>query len=77
MEEGEERKQLIKMLLGQMKRSYSQWNKEADDEKIFNDMRELSDGKIDLSSKQYTIPEVKMHQSKRDKLKRIRRQRRK
>lgn len=76
MEEGEQREQLIRMLLGQMKRSYSQWNKEADDEKIFHDMRELSEGKIDMNSKHYTIPEIKMSGSNRNMLKNIRHQRR-
>ena len=77
MEEGEQRKQLIRMLLGQMKRSYSQWNKEADDEKIFHDLRDLSKGKIDLNSSHYTIPDIKMNGNNRDKLKNIKYQRRK
>jgi hypothetical protein len=77
MEEGEQRKQLIRMLLAQMKRSYSQWNKEADDEKIFHDLRDLSKGKIDLNSSHYTIPDIKMNGNNRDKLKNIKYQRRK
>ena len=77
MEEGEAREHLIWMLLGQMKRSYSQWNKEADDEKIFYDLRELSDGKINMNSSHYVIPEVKMNANNRDKLKNIKYQRRK
>jgi hypothetical protein len=77
MEEGEAREHLIRMLLGQMKRSYSQWNKEADDEKIFYDLRELSDGKINMNSSHYVIPEVKMNANNRDKLKNIKYQRRK
>lgn len=77
MEEGDKRDHLIRMLLGQMKRSYSQWNKEADDEKIFYDLSELSGGKINIPSGHYTIPEVKMNGGNRDKLKNIRYQRRK
>jgi hypothetical protein len=77
IEEGEAREHLIRMLLGQMKRSYSQWNKEADDEKIFYDLRELSDGKINMNSSHYVIPEVKMNANNRDKLKNIKYQRRK
>ena len=77
MEEGEPREQLIRMLLAQMKRSYSQWNKEADDEKIFHDLRDLSKGKIDLNSSHYTIPDIKMNGNNRDKLKNIKYQRRK
>ncbi len=75
MEEGEPREQLIRMLLGQMKRSYTQWNKEADDEKIFHDLRDLSKGKIDLNSSHYTIPDIKMNGNNRDKLKNIKYQR--
>mgnify|MGYP000866842420 FL=1 len=77
MEEGEPREQLIRMLLGQMKRSYTQWNKEADDEKIFHDLKDLSKGKIDLNSSHYTIPDIKMNGNNRDKLKNIKYQRRK
>lgn len=77
MEEGEPREQLIRMLLGQMKRAYTQWNKEADDEKIFHDLKDLSKGKIDLNSSYYTIPEIKMNGNNRDKLKNIKYQRRK
>lgn len=75
MEEGEQRDQLVKLLLTQMKKSYVQWNKEADDDKIFHDLRELSGGKLSFTSDQYTIPEVKVTPS-RDKLKNIRFQRR-
>ncbi len=77
MEEGEAREQLIRMLLAQMKRSYSQWNKEVDDEKIFQDLIEISNGKIDMNSSHYIIPEVKMNGNNRDKFKNIKYQRRK
>lgn len=77
MEEGEAREQLIRMLLAQMKRSYSQWNKEVDDEKIFQDLNEISNGKIDMNNSHYTIPEVKMNGNNRDKFKNIKYQRRK
>ena len=77
MEEGEPREQLIRMLLAQMKRSYSQWNKEVDDEKIFQDLKEISNGKIDMNSSHYIIPEVKMNGNNRDKFKNIKYQRRK
>ncbi|NLY23952.1 MAG: DUF4290 domain-containing protein [Bacteroidales bacterium] len=76
MEEGSKREHLQKMLLNQMKKSYSQWNKEADDEKIFYDMKELSGGKIVYTTDSYTIPEVKLN-GNRDKLKNIKYQRRK
>ncbi|HBG59144.1 DUF4290 domain-containing protein [Proteiniphilum sp. UBA1028] len=74
MEEGEKKNHLLKMLLSQMKRSYSQWNKEADDEKIFHDLYDLSGGKIKLNADTHSIPEVKLNNS-RDKLKNIKYQR--
>ena len=60
MEDGEEKKQLVKLILNQMKRSYVQWNKAIDDEKIFEDLRELSGGKLDIKSEDYSIPEIKV-----------------
>ncbi len=76
MEEGEKKNYLVKLLLSQMKRSYSQWNKEADDQKIFHDLYLLSEGKIKIDSEEYVIPEVKVN-TNRDKLKNIKYQRRK
>jgi hypothetical protein len=70
MEEGEKRTHLIKLLLGQMKRSYTMWNKEVDDDKIYNDLADLSGGKIRLDSSIYNIPDVKTNTSK-NKLKNI------
>lgn len=75
MEDGEERNHLIKLILNQMKRSYIQWNKNADDVKIYEDLNELSKGKINLNSEIYAIPEVKIAPS-RTKLKNIKHQRR-
>lgn len=46
-EEGDEREQLIWLLLNHMKKSYMQWNKEVEDSKIFQDLYDLSAGKID------------------------------
>ncbi len=75
MEEGDKREHLIKLILNQMKRSYTHWNKNVDDNKIFEDINDLSKGKIKLTSENYTIPEVKVLPS-RDKLKNIKYQRR-
>lgn len=75
MEEGEKREQLIKLILSHMKKSYIQWNKNVEDDKIFEDLNELSKGKINLTSTDYKIPEVKTAPS-RDKLKNIKYQRR-
>ena len=76
MEENEKKNYLVKLLLSQMKRSYSQWNKEADDQKIFHDLYLLSEGKIKIDAETYVIPEMKVNAS-RDKLKNIKYQRRK
>jgi len=76
MEEGDKTAHLLRLLLSQMKRSYSQWNKEADDEKIFHDISELSGGQIKMSGDNYAIPDIKMN-GNRDKLKSIKYQRRK
>lgn len=46
-EEGEEKEQLIWLILNHMKKSYMQWNKEVEDAKIFQDLYDLSEGKID------------------------------
>ncbi len=75
MEEGDKKNQLLKLILSQMKKSYVQWNKNVEDEKIFEDLNELSGGKINLTTDDYTIPEVRTAPS-RDKLKNIRHQRR-
>ena len=76
MEGNEKKNYLVKLLLSQMKRSYSQWNKEADDQKIFHDLYLLSEGKIKIDAETYVIPEMKVNAS-RDKLKNIKYQRRK
>lgn len=48
-EEGEEKNALIRMIANQMKKSFLAWNKDGvDDSKIFNDLRELSNGRIDI-----------------------------
>ena len=54
MEDGDKKEQLTKLILNQMKRSYIQWNKTIDDEKIYEDLRELSGGKLNLNSENYT-----------------------
>lgn len=50
-EEGETKNTLICMIANQMKKCFLTWNKEVvDDKKIFDDLRELSKGKLDVSS---------------------------
>lgn len=73
MEEGEERTQLIDLLVMHMKKSYLQWNKEVDDAKIFEDLYELSEGKIKMDDA-YIISNVKVNTSKQH-LKSIKNQR--
>ncbi len=76
MEEGDKKDHLKKLILNQMKKSYAQWNKEVDDEKIFHDMHELSGGKIKIDTAEYSIPDMRVNPN-RDKLKNIKFQRRK
>jgi hypothetical protein len=60
MKEGEERKYLIELLANHMKKSYLTWNREAvDDTQIFMDMKELSNGKIDMLSSELTLSETR------------------
>lgn len=48
--EGNERNELIRLIANQMKKCFLTWNKEVvDDTKIFDDLRELSNGKIDVT----------------------------
>ena len=49
-EDGEEKIELIRLIANQMKKCFLTWNKEVvDDKKIFDDLRELSKGKLDIS----------------------------
>ena len=47
MDDGEEKERLIKLIANHMKKSYLTWNRnQVTDEFIFNDIRQLSGGKI-------------------------------
>ncbi|MDY6799628.1 MAG: DUF4290 domain-containing protein [Bacteroidota bacterium] len=60
MEEGEMKDILSQLIANHMKKSYLTWNKEAvSDEHIFSDLKELSNGKIDLSANNTTLTETK------------------
>jgi Domain of unknown function (DUF4290) len=49
--EGDERNELIRLIANQMKKCFLTWNKEVvEDKKIFDDLCELSHGKIDISA---------------------------
>lgn len=58
MPDGEEKDQFLMIVLTQMKKSYTHWNKDVNDHKIFADLFELSDRKIDLRESNIKLPEV-------------------
>ena len=56
MPEGPEKKQLIRMVASHMKKDYITWNKETvEDQKIFDDICEMSGGAIQLSEENMRI----------------------
>ena len=60
IEDEEEKKQLIYMIANHMKRCYSAFNKEGmDDRKIFDDIREMSNGAIKLDESEIKLFEYK------------------
>lgn len=59
VEDPKEKEQFILLVATHMKKSYIQWNKEVDDQKIFIDMYELSKGKIDIRNSDFKLPEMK------------------
>ncbi len=64
--EGEERDHLVELIANQMKKNFLAWNKEiARDDKIFEDLRELSNGKIDYSSDSIRLMQSKQLLSSR------------
>ena len=59
-EEGEEKKQLINLIANQMKKDYQNWNKDGvDNQRIIDDLCELSDGKIKI-----TVDDVKFFEQR-------------
>ncbi|MCP9611926.1 DUF4290 domain-containing protein [Coprobacter tertius] len=60
MPEGPERDQLVSLLANHMKKSFLTWNKEVvEDDKIFQDLREYTHGKIHLDQDNYKLKESK------------------
>ncbi|MDU1903871.1 MAG: DUF4290 domain-containing protein [Dysgonomonas sp.] len=57
--EGKEKEQLVILILTHMKKTYVQWNKEVDDVKLFQDLYELSQQKIDKRNSDIKLPEIK------------------
>lgn len=58
-EKQKEKDQLLWLVVTHMKKSYMQWNKEVDDAKIFQDLYELSDSKLDIRGSGMKLPEMK------------------
>jgi hypothetical protein len=59
MEEGEEKKDLVKMIAYHMKKSYLTWNREAvDNREIFEDLKTLSANKLEIDP-ELELPETK------------------
>lgn len=59
LEDPKEKEQFILLVATHMKKSYIQWNKEVDDMKIFIDLYDLSNHKIDIRSSNIKLPEMK------------------
>lgn len=57
--EGKEKEQLIWLILNHMKKTYIQWNKEVDDNKLFVDLYELSGRKIDKRNSEMKLADMK------------------
>ena len=61
IEDEEEKKQLINLLAIQMKKDLNNWNKEGiEDQKIVDDLREYSNGLIDLKVEDLELNNVRM-----------------
>jgi len=57
-EEGDERNELIRLIANQMKKCFLTWNKEVvDNKKIFEDLKELSNGKLDYTDDSFKLVE--------------------
>ncbi len=56
LEEGEERNKLVELITIQMKKNYLAWNKDVvEDKKIFEDLKNYSKGKIDITEGEIKI----------------------
>lgn len=58
-ESKEEYDALLWLVLTHMKKSYMQWNKEVDDDKIVLDLYDLSNHKVDLRGESVKLPDMK------------------
>lgn len=57
--EGKEKEQLVWLVLNHMKKTYIQWNKEVDDAKLFQDLYDLSNRKIDKRNSDLKLADMK------------------
>lgn len=57
--EGKEKEQLVWLVLNHMKKTYIQWNKEVDDSKLFQDLYDLSNKKIDKRNSDLKLADMK------------------
>ena len=56
LQEGEEKEQLVELILIQMKKNYIAWNKDGvEDSKIIDDLRTYTKGAIDISAKEIKL----------------------
>ena len=63
MEDGEHKKHLIMLIANNMKKSLLTWNKDfPGDERVFNDMKGISGGKLEIGD-DIKIPEQREHHS--------------
>jgi NADH/NAD ratio-sensing transcriptional regulator Rex len=59
IQDQKEKEQFVLLVATHMKKSYIQWNKEVDDQKIFIDLYDLSEGKIDIRNSDIRLPEMR------------------
>ncbi|WP_300725526.1 DUF4290 domain-containing protein [uncultured Bacteroides sp.] len=76
--EGDEKKQLLKMIANHMKKDYINWNKDGvEDQKILDDLYELSGGKIKLTTDDLRLTEQKFFAPRRRQVSNTNQQKRK
>ena len=59
LEDPKEKEQFTLLVATHMKKSYIQWNKDVEDMKIFIDLYDLSNHKIDIRNSNIKLPEMK------------------
>lgn len=59
IENTKEQEQFILLVATHMKKSYIQWNKDVDDQKIFEDLYDLTDRNVDIRNSNIKLPEMK------------------